>query len=127
MRISHALLVVFVLMLVPAAPAQEPSRKCTCQQGNGSYLWLRSPKGAPDDPDPCPSVHDGLHPKVPLPKSWNNLCYAQPRMGCFLRRHAASWQIVCTMCATQKCCPFPNWHNCPECHAAGKDSHPAQQ
>jgi HEAT repeat protein len=105
-----------LLLAFPFARADDDTQqKCTCREGCGSYLWLRCPKGAPADPDPCPAVHDGIHPSVPFPKEWNDQCAAQPRMGCFLRRHAASWGISCSICATDKCCPFPNWMNCPEC------------
>jgi HEAT repeat protein len=109
---------VTVLLAISLGRAEEeaPSRECTCQQGCGSYLYLRCPKPAPFDPDPCPATHHGIHPEKPLPGPWNNLCSAQPRMGCFLRRHAASWGISCSLCAVEKCCPFPNCANCPECH-----------
>jgi HEAT repeat protein len=110
-----------ILLAVPFARAQEVSRECTCEQGCGSYLYLRCPKAVPDDPDPCPATHHGIHPAKPLPAAWNNLCTAQPRMGCFLRRHAASWGISCSLCATEKCCPFPNCANCPECHGEKAD------
>jgi len=111
-----------LLLAIPFARAQEEeSRECTCEQGSGSYLYLRCPKPAPLDPDPCPATHHGIHPGKPLPAAWNNLCTAQPRMGCFLRRHAASWGISCSLCATEKCCPFPNCANCPECHGEKAD------
>ena len=105
-----------LLLAVSFVRAEGESRECTCEQGCGSYLYLRCPKSVPDDPDPCPATHHGMHPEKALPGPWNNLCFAQPRMGCFLRRHAASWGISCSLCAVEKCCPFPNCANCPECH-----------
>jgi HEAT repeats len=103
-------------LLLALSSRAEESRECTCEQGSGSYLYLKCPKVAPSDPDPCPAVHDGMHPGGSFPKAWNDQCASQPRMGCFLRRHAASWGISCSLCAVEKCCPFPNWANCPECH-----------
>ena len=107
-----------LLLLAASVAAQE----CTCDQGNASYLYLRAPKAPPADPDPCPVVIGGVHPGKPLPKAWNNLCWQQPRMECFLRRHAASWRISCTLCTRKKCCPFPNWKNCPECHGPRQEA-----
>jgi HEAT repeat protein len=107
-----------VLLVVAPWARGEGEGECTCEQGNGSYLYLRCPKAIPDDPDPCPAVHHGIHPNKPFPGAWNDQCWAQPRMGCFLRRHAASWRIHCSLCAVEKCCPFPNRANCPECHGA---------
>jgi len=113
------LIFLLLLALAAAAPAQEgddpDSHKCTCRDGCASYLYLKCPKPPPADPDPCPATHDGLHPHVPLPKAWNDLCWQSGRMDCFLRRHGVSWGISCSMCATEKCCPYPNRANCPEC------------
>ncbi|MHC4550427.1 MAG: HEAT repeat domain-containing protein [Planctomycetota bacterium] len=108
-----------LLGLVALAHAQGGS-KCTCRDGNGSYLYLRCPKRAPADPDPCPAAHHGLHPGKALPKPWNDMCWQSGRMRCFLRRHGVSWNIQCSLCAKKKCCPFGNWHNCPECHGEAK-------
>jgi hypothetical protein len=109
-----------LLLLLAATAARGQGRKCTCAEGNASYLYLRCPKAVPADPDPCPAVHDGIHPARALPASWNDLCWQVPRMACFLRRHAASWKITCSLCVAKPCCPFPNWHNCPECHGEEK-------
>jgi len=106
-----------LLLLAALAYAED----CTCAEGNGSYLYLRCSKRAPADPDPCPATHHGLHPKKALPGPWNDMCWQSPRMGCFLRRHGASWGIECSLCATKKCCPMPNWQNCPECHGEAKE------
>ena len=119
--------VLMLLLCAPFAAAQEEGeetsgRKCTCRDGNGSYLWLRCPKAPPADPDPCPAAHDGMHPGVPVPKEWNDMCWMSNRMSCFLRRHAASWRITCSLCHEKKCCPYPNWHNCPECHGEEKEA-----
>jgi len=113
-----------ILAVVLASTAFAQSSKCTCADGNGSYLYLRCPKAPPADPDPCPATHHGIHPKKNPPKSWNDACWLSPRMACFLRRHAASWKITCSLCAKKRCCPFPNWHNCPECHKEGKATLP---
>jgi len=99
-------------LLISALPAaaQGQASKCTCRDGNGCYAYLRSPKKAPGDRSSCPSV---VHKR--LPREWNDVCLQSPRMECFLKRHAASWGITCSMCMEKKCCPFPNWKNCPEC------------
>ena len=111
---------VFLVLAALAALAAAQGGKCTCLEGNASYLFLRCPKAPPADPDPCPATHDGMHPNKNPPKAWNNACWLSPRMACFLRRHAASWRITCSLCLKKKCCPYPNWHNCPECHGEAK-------
>ena len=116
-----ARLALILALLTTASVATAQSRKCTCREGNGSYLFLRCPKAAPADPDPCPAAYKGLHPKKNPPKAWNDACWQSPRMACFLRRHAASWGITCSLCFKKKCCPFNNWHNCPWCHGEKKD------
>ena len=110
--------VAWILLLAGVATdaaAQSPG-KCTCENGRASWLYLRCPKPPPFDPDPCPTVAKGEHPERGLPKGWNATCARSKRMSCFLRRHAASWKFTCSLCMRKKCCPFPNWHNCPECH-----------
>lgn len=110
-----------LLALLPFAHSEE--RECTCAQGSGSYLFLRCPKSAPADPDPCPLVRDGQHPPRALPAEWNDGCWQSTRMACFLRRHAASWGITCPICEEEKCCPLPNWRNCPQCQGDGAKPH----
>ena len=117
---------ILLLLAVACAPVFAQGSKCKCVEGNGSYLYLRCPKAPPADPDPCPATHDGIHPRKNLPKSWNDACFQSPRMACFLRRHAASWRITCSLCAKKKCCPHPHWHNCPECHKPGQATLPDQ-
>ena len=110
-----------VILAALAATSAAKDRKCTCAEGHASYLYLRSPRSAPADPDPCPATYEGIHPRKNPPKAWNDACWQSPRMACFLRRHAASWRITCSLCTKKRCCPYPNWHNCPECHGpAGK-------
>jgi len=94
--------------------------KCTCGNGTASYLWLKCPKAAPGDPDPCPAVRDGLHIGGRMPREWNDACIQAPRMECFLRRHGAAWRIQCSLCAAKPCCPFPNWSCCPRCTGAAR-------
>jgi hypothetical protein len=104
-----------VLVLAGVVVAQETAARCTCEKGNASWHYLRTPEPPPLDPDPCPTVVDGEHPERPLPKGWHEACANSRRMACFLRRHAASWGITCSLCTAKKCCKFKNWHNCPEC------------
>jgi hypothetical protein len=111
-------LLLFVLSSFAAAQESE----CTCREGNGSYQFLRCPRAVPADPDPCPTVK-GIgrgHPNRNPPKEWNDACWLSPRMECFLRRHAASWRISCSLCLKKKCCPFSNWQNCPNCHGPAR-------
>ncbi|MFQ5844720.1 MAG: HEAT repeat domain-containing protein, partial [Planctomycetota bacterium] len=107
-----------VLLLL--APAAARDRSCTCAQGNASYRYLLCPRAPPADPDPCPAASSGTHPPRALPKPWNDACWQSPRMACFLRRHAASWGITCSLCLEKRCCPFANWRNCPECQGERK-------
>jgi len=98
----------FLLTLCCLAPATfAQSRKCTCLEGNGSYLWLHCPKAPPADPDPCPATYAGNHPSKGRPKGWSAACWSRGTMACFLRRHAASWNIQCTLCVKKACCKAP--------------------
>jgi len=110
LRISCVALL--LALAAPRSPGQ--GKECTCNQGKACYHQLRCPSSAPADPDPCPACLGSAHENPP--KEWNDPCWQSPRMACFLRRHAASWGISCSLCLEDKCCPFPNWKNCPECH-----------
>ncbi len=98
--------------------------KCTCRQGNACYHFLNAPVSPPDDPCSCPLCRavPGGCPKI-LPRGWDPACYANGKMRCFLRRHAASWRLSCSdrlagTCACRKN-PHPEW--CPYC---GSHGHP---
>ncbi|MHC4930810.1 MAG: HEAT repeat domain-containing protein, partial [Planctomycetota bacterium] len=86
-----------LLVLVPAALAAAKPSDCTCREGNGSYLWLRCPKAAPADPDPCPATRQQAHPNVGKPSEWSQAGWLPTTMDAFLARHAVSWQIACSM------------------------------
>ena len=72
---------VSVLVLAAVSYAKDPAAKCTCEKGNASWHYLRSPKPPPFEPDPCPTVHDGEHPERPLPKGWHEACANSSRMA----------------------------------------------
>lgn len=107
-------------LLAAAAAAQESG--CRCNEGQACYHQLRAPVAGPADPDPCRVCLGTAHENPPA--AWNDACWQSTRMACFLRRHAASWGITCSMCLLKPCCGmFPNWRNCPQCQGEAADYH----
>jgi hypothetical protein len=109
------------LLLVGPLRAAEP--ECRCVNGNGCYHFLNAPVKPPDEPCSCPKCRAsrGSCPKK-WPANWNRACGAGAALECFLRRHAASWNIVCSEQLKGRCVcrsAHPEW--CPYC---GKDGHP---
>lgn len=90
---------------------------CKCADTEACYHYLNAPVAAPDGPCPCPAcvaprVHDG----ATVPAGWNRECFASRDVDCFLKRHSASWRLVCSACiADTKCCTRPNPERCPSC------------
>ena len=69
-----------------------------------TYEKLRCPKRGPADPLP-PNT------KGRMDSDWSQICRNSMKMDCFLKRHANSWQITCSLCAKQtKCCSKPMAH-----------------
>ena len=69
-----------------------------------TYEKLRCPKRGPADPLP-PNT------KGRMDSEWSRICRNSMKMDCFLKRHANSWQITCSLCAKQtKCCSKPMVH-----------------
>jgi len=66
-----------------------------------TYEKLRSPVSAPDDPKAPNS-------KGRLDRELSQTCRNSMKMDCFLKRHANSWEITCSLCAkATKCCSKP--------------------
>jgi hypothetical protein len=109
-----------------ASPPAEPTR-CTCREGNACYHWLNAPVVAPVDPCSCPNCR-----RVPkscpktYPADWNTACAASARMECFLRRHAASWKLICSEEIGPCDCPGDDSANCPFCGTGGKNPDPSR-
>ncbi|MHC4550426.1 MAG: HEAT repeat domain-containing protein [Planctomycetota bacterium] len=84
-----------------AAGAQE-ERKCTCREGHASYQSLGSPMRPPGDPAWCPIARAGLTCKLWKPGREHGEGYRAANMRSFLLRHAAAWEIQCSLCARFK-------------------------
>jgi HEAT repeat protein len=108
-----------------APPASTEPVKCTCRDGNACYHWLNAPVTPPYDPCSCPNCRRAKNtcPKI-YPESWNPDCIRSNRLECFLRRHAASWKLTCSL-EMDKCeCPGADSAACPECTVGGKPPDP---
>lgn len=113
-----------------AAPAQEggyvdwiaDDGECRCKAGNACWHYLRAPVDPPADACWCNfcvkvSRHDGTR---AMPEGWNEICASNGKMDCFLKRHALSWDMVCSECPTNaKCCNTANPDACPRCADLG--------
>ncbi len=111
-------LVLFVAPTIDARADEEIDRECICEDGIGACQhFLRNPKTPTDDPCWCNkcrtfSKHDGKT----VPDGVNPLCFTSGRMECYLKRHALAWGITCSACVQdEKCCPYDNSANCPDC------------
>ncbi|MHC4955675.1 MAG: HEAT repeat domain-containing protein [Planctomycetota bacterium] len=86
------------ILFAPTGTAQD-------DEGEGwenlTYEKLRCPKRGPADPLPP-------NRKGRMDSSWSQICRNSMKMDCFFKRHANSWQITCSLCATEKkCCSKP--------------------
>lgn len=126
--IARALLLLVVLLgavgdvLRPArhALAQDAAGEpeCSCEDGFGACQhFLKNPMPVPEDPCWCDKCRSGkLHDGLRAPRGWNQTCFSNGNMTCYLKRHAAVWGIACSECIQpSKCCPFANTGNCPDC------------
>ncbi len=115
----------------PALAADDPAAVdwvaddtlCRCRAGNACWHYLHAPVDPPADPCWCNfctkvSKHDG---STPLPENWSVTCATNGRMECFLKRHAASWGMVCSECLAKEGCTCRNPHpeDCPQCEKGG--------
>ena len=92
---------------------------CRCKAGNACWHYLRTPVEAPGDACWCNfcakvSRHDGSR---AMPEGWSEICAANMKLECFLKRHAASWGMTCTECSfdTDCACRNPKPDCCPRC------------
>ncbi|MCE9634194.1 MAG: HEAT repeat domain-containing protein, partial [Planctomycetes bacterium] len=115
-----ALLMLAALALVtgPAHADDDTAKPAAdrCVNGNACYHFLRAPVSAPD-PCFCPLCSDDhQHAGDTAPDGWNRRCWDRRGMPCFLKRHAASWQLSCSEClADTECCKEPFPARCPKC------------
>ncbi len=97
------LLGALVLIVLSEARAEaEGNHACTCREGNACWHWLRAPVAAPDDPCSCAACRPGSRHsgEDPWPDDWvqGQFTAKKARLEAFLRRHAASWNCVCSAC-----------------------------
>jgi HEAT repeat protein len=78
---------------------------CGCQAGEACWHYLRAPMKPPEDPCRCGvCANQGSCGGHPRPKDWSAECMASDEVACFWKRHAASWRISCSRCATDTSC-----------------------
>jgi len=102
MRLIVRFALLFPLLIAPEGIAQDGQENA---YDDGpyklTYAKLRSPVRAPDDPKPPNS-------KGRLDSGLSQICRNSAMLDCFLKRHANSWEITCSMCAkATKCCSKP--------------------
>jgi hypothetical protein len=104
---------------------------CRCKAGNACWHYLHAPVEPPADPCWCNfctkvSRHDG---SKPLPADWSVTCATNGRMQCFLKRHAASWNLYCSECLEKDDCACKNAHpgDCPRCEKGGSPWDPEKR
>jgi HEAT repeats/PBS lyase HEAT-like repeat len=121
----HRHLRILGLVLLLTAAAESPAApKCTCREGEACYHFLNAPVKPPDDACHCAAcrTNRGSCPRR-IPDRWDAACANNTRMACFLRRHAASWGLTCSVMLDEPKCacknPHPEW--CPKCGENGSD------
>ena len=96
--------------------------ECRCKAGNACWHYLRSPYDPPADACWCNfcvkvSKHDGTR---AMTAGFSEICASNQKPTCFLKRHAASWDMVCSECIQPaKCCNNPKSEDCPKCEGGG--------
>jgi hypothetical protein len=85
-----------------AAAGEDAPAICRCHEVRACWHWLKSPNRPPDDPCSCERCegvarHTG---QDPWPDSWRDNRFQDrgARLDAFLRRHAASWGLACSVC-----------------------------
>ncbi len=79
--------------------------RCLCDEGQGTWEYLRSPLKPPDDPSWCGLIlAKGDCSSRPRPKGASATCWSSQKEQCFWKRHAASWRIDCSQCITETEC-----------------------
>jgi HEAT repeat protein len=98
-----SLLALFATLVLSAGSAgAEDDPVCTCREGNACWRYLRAPVAPPDDPCVCEHCRRaGKHTgEEPWPDDWVQLTFKgkENQLAAFLRRHAASWGLTCSLC-----------------------------
>jgi HEAT repeat protein len=100
--VTARLALLVLLALVSGVSAAEDDPVCTCREGNACWRWLRAPVSPPDDACACEYCRrEGPHTgEEPWPDDWVRLRFEdkETQLAAFLRRHAASWGLVCSEC-----------------------------
>jgi len=122
MKLLRICLILGGALAVGAGVVTADPPRCTCEEGNGTYYFLNAPVVPPDDELHCPGAKafgpGGCSGK--LPDGWDRTCANNSRMECFLRRHAASWNLACSEQLKGTCaCKNPHPEFCPKCGSSG--------
>ena len=73
--------------------------RCRCQEGKGTWDYLRSPLARPEEAPRCGLLlHGGSCANRPRPAGVSGTCWSRGKVDCFWRRHAYSWNIKCSEC-----------------------------
>ncbi len=112
MRLLSCLLLTIVLGGIRFVRAADPPPDermkpgtCLCATGKGCWHYLRAPMKPPEDPCRCGvCAAGGTCGGKPPPDAWPPACLESPKVECFWKRHAASWGIRCSRCATDAEC-----------------------
>jgi hypothetical protein len=110
-RWSQVLAVLLLALWVGAARAADaPDDRlklghCGCDAGQACYHYLRAPFRAPEDPCRCGMcLGGGSCGAQRRPEGWPAGCMDVADAACFWKRHAASWGLRCSQCATDTTC-----------------------
>lgn len=110
-RWSQVLAVLLLALWVGAARAADAPEDrlkhghCGCDAGQGCYHYLRAPFRAPEDPCRCGMcLAGGSCGGQRRPEGWPAGCMDLADEACFWKRHAASWGLRCSRCATDATC-----------------------
>src|SRR6185503_16255745 len=125
LRVLLAVLLLVLVGTVPPVPAAaapdakpESAGECDCKAGYGACQhWLHAPGGVTADPCFCDKCREvGQHDGLTIPDGMAQQCFQSGRMECYLKRHCVAWHIACSECVqNDKCCPFAQHQNCPDC------------
>ena len=83
---------------------RKPGR-CLCDEGQGTWEYLRSPLRPPADPPWCGLLlAKGDCGSKDRPKGTPGPCWESQKEECFWKRHAYSWKIQCSQCFEESEC-----------------------
>ncbi|MCB9824677.1 MAG: HEAT repeat domain-containing protein [Planctomycetes bacterium] len=79
--------------------------RCLCDEGQGTWEYLRSPLRPPADPPWCGLLlAKGDCGSKDRPKGTPGPCWQSQKEECFWKRHAYSWKIHCSQCFEESEC-----------------------